>query len=745
MKEISPIEIGMARPTKVLFLGTYPPRRCGIATFTYDLAQAFYNTFAPAIKTTVAAMNYSALKNPKYSSRVVLEIDQDKTEDYKIAAKKINADPNIKLVCIQHEFGIFGGEFGSNLKYFLAELKKPTVMTLHTVLPNPKPAMEASIRPLLDRVSYLVVMSTNSKNILISRYGINPRKIFIIDHGIHPVEFETSEKFKKALHIQNRQVMSTFGLLNPGKGIEYVLDVIPELIRKFPNLLYLVMGVTHPLVLKNEGEEYRNFLMEKANQLKIQKYVRFYNLYLEVGRLLKFLQATDIYIASSTNVDQAVSGTFSYAMGTGRPIISAPFAQAREDIGEAGLLVNFRDKSSLKKTIEQLLVNPKLREVMGKKAYFNTRHMTWSNVALSYLKVFMKCAPDLSVDNRHLPKLNLKHLNKLTDRFGIFQFADLSHRNPDFGYTLDDNARALVIAARYYSAGIRKKTTLRLLNIYLSFIANALGSDGFLNYFNKNYKPDDAANAKDNLEDADARALWALMQLSVIHAIPVELKRKAQKIYKRRLKIGVHFQHIRPKAFYIKGLFALYQSHSSQNLREKIRILADELMKNYVAHSDSGWHWFDSIITYSNSVLCESLLSAFQATGKEEYFYVGKKTLDFLISHSFVNGIYMPVGQSGWFEKGGKRKFFDQQPEDVVAMVEALKKIYIITREEKYKMLMTKAFYWYLGENYLEQYLYDQISGGCYDGLGKRSVNLNQGAESTVSYLAARIAVNDSS
>jgi len=190
MKEISPIEIGMARPTKVLFLGTYPPRRCGIATFTYDLAQAFYNTFAPAIKTTVAAMNYSALKNPKYSSRVVLEIDQDKTEDYKIAAKKINADPNIKLVCIQHEFGIFGGEFGSNLKYFLAELKKPTVMTLHTVLPNPKPAMEASIRPLLDRVSYLVVMSTNSKNILISRYGINPRKIFIIDHGIHPVEFE---------------------------------------------------------------------------------------------------------------------------------------------------------------------------------------------------------------------------------------------------------------------------------------------------------------------------------------------------------------------------------------------------------------------------------------------------------------------------------------------------------------------------------------------------------------------------
>ena len=731
------------KSSKVLFLGTYPPRRCGIAAFTYDLAQAFDTVFAPAIKTVIAAMNYSAFKRPKYSSRVVFEIDQDKAEDYKIAAKKINADPKIKLVSIQHEFGIFGGEFGSNLKYFLDELRKPTAMTLHTVLPDPKPAMEASLKPLLERVSYLVVMSKNSKEILISRYNVNPRKIFIIDHGIHPVEFETSEKFKKMLHMQKRQVISTFGLLNSGKGIEYVLDVIPELIRKFPNLLYLVIGATHPLVLQNEGEKYRDFLQKKVNKLKIQKHVRFYNSYLKIGRLLKLLQTTDIYIASSINADQAVSGTLSYAMGIGRPVISTPFAQAREDIGKSGLLVDFRDQGSLKKAIERLLGNIELMEIMGKKAYFNTRHMTWHNVALSYLKVFMKCAPGLSVDNRHLPKLNLKHLIKLTDQFGIFQFADLSHKNPDFGYTLDDNTRALVIAAQYYAAGIKKKSALRLIKIYLSFIANALKSDGFLNYFNKNCEPDKAANAKDSMEDANARALWALMQLSVMRAVPAYLKRKARKIFERRLKNGANFQYSRPKAFYIKGLFALYQSRPSQNLQEKIRILADELVKNYIAHSNSSWHWFDNIITYSNSTLCESLLSAFQVTGKEEYFYVGKKTLDFLISHSFVNGIYMPVGQSGWFEKGGKRKFFDQQPEDVVAMVEALKKIYIITREEKYKMLMTKAFYWYLGENYLGQYLYDQISGGCYDGLGKTHVNLNQGAESTVSYIAARIAMSD--
>ena len=312
-----------------------------------------------------------------------MEIDQDNVEDYKIAAKKINADSNIKLVSIQHEFGIFGGEFGSNLKYFLDELKKPAVMTLHTVLPDPKPVMEAFIRPLLGRVSYIVV--------------------------IHPVEFEPSEKFKKALGIQNRRVISTFGLLNSGKGIEYVLDVIPELIRAFPDLLYLVIGATHPLVLKNEGEKYRNFLLEKVSQLKIQKHVRFYNRYLEVGRLLKFLQASDIYIAPSINADQAVSGTLSYAMGTGRPVISTPFAQAREDVEEAGLLVNFQDRNSLKKATERLLGDPNLREVMGKKAYFNTRHMVWHNVALSYLKVFMKCALGLSVDNRHLPKFNLNN------------------------------------------------------------------------------------------------------------------------------------------------------------------------------------------------------------------------------------------------------------------------------------------------------------------------------------------------
>jgi len=494
-KEISLTEISMAKPTKILFLGTYPPRRCGIATFTYDLAQAFNSVFVPAIKAVVAAMNFNALKKPKYaSSQVILEIDQDRIDDYKMAAQKINADPYIKLVCIQHEFGIFGGVFGAHLKHFLDELRKPVVMTLHTVLPNPEQAMDESLRPLLGRVSYLVVMSQNSKEILISQYGINPRKIFVIDHGIHLVEFESSERFKKGLGLENREVISTFGLLNSGKGIEYVLDVIPELIQKFPDLLYLVIGATHPLVLKNEGEKYRNFLLDKVYKLKIQKHVHFYNRYLETDHLLKLLQATDIYIAPSINVNQAVSGTLSYAMGTGRPVISSPFAQAKEDVGNAGFLVDSRDKDSLRRIIERLLSNPRLREVMGRKAYFNTRHMVWHNVALSYLKVFMKCAPSLSVDNRHLPKLNLKHLRKLTDNFGIFQFADLSRKNPDFGYTLDDNARALIIAAKYYSAGIKKKSTVRLLNIYLSFIENSLKRDGFLNYFGKNYKLDNTAN-----------------------------------------------------------------------------------------------------------------------------------------------------------------------------------------------------------------------------------------------------------
>ena len=357
------------KSSKVLFLGTYPPRRCGIAAFTYDLAQAFDTVFAPAIKTVIAAMNYSAFKRPKYSSRVVFEIDQDKAEDYKIAAKKINADPKIKLVSIQHEFGIFGGAYGEYLLQFLDTIKKPVVITFHSVIPNPDEYRKKLVKLIFKKANAVIVMANEAVNIFKEDYGLNTSKIFFVPHGVPQVPLY-HKRAKEKTNLHNRIVLSTFGLLNKGKGIEYVIEALPPVVDKFPEILYIVIGETHPQIRKKEGESYRNMLIKRVKELGLSENVRFYNKYLTLKEITDYLSATDIYISPSLDENQIVSGTLSYAMGCGKAIISTPSIYAKEVLSEErGILVDFKNPQSIGKALNDVLYDNKLREKLEKNAY----------------------------------------------------------------------------------------------------------------------------------------------------------------------------------------------------------------------------------------------------------------------------------------------------------------------------------------------------------------------------------------
>jgi hypothetical protein len=490
-------------------------------------------------------------------------------------------------------------------------------------------------------------------------------------------------------------------------------------------------------VEKAEGEVYREQLKNLVRKLKLNGHVFFINRYFPTPKLLKYLQATDIYISGSLDPKQAVSGTLSYALGAGRAVISTEFSQAQEDITpDVGDLVPFRNPEAISQALLRLLSNNKLLMDMGKNAYFKTRHMIWPNVAIAYARYLSRFAPELAKQYKNLPPIKLDHIEALTDDFGIFQFAHLHIPDPRHGYTLDDNARALIAMTNHYKK-FRQGKVLPLIGTYLKFIAGAAtGGGNFHNYFTLGRKVDLSKNTRDSLEDANARCLYALMTVAASPILPKHLRLEAQKLYQP--PFARKFLSPRSAAFYVKGLYSLRKQAQA---RDEIIKHCDFLVYRYKESSNAKWHWFERQLTYSNASLPEALLLGFLATGKKQYFSVGKKTLDFLISQTFVDGMYKAIGQDGWFEQGGKRAEFDQQPEDPAAMVQALKTMYSITKQKKYDDFMHTAFYWFLGDNVLGQFVYDTVTGGCYDGISQQKTNLNQGAESSLSYLLARLAL----
>lgn len=722
----------------IVCLATFPPRQCGIATFTADLTNAIDQMFGPSVKSKIVAMNLTEVSHFPYPDKVILQISQPREEDYVNAAKKLNQLKEVKLVNIQHEFGIFGGEYGSHLLLLLKKLQKPIVTTLHAVLPAPDERMRNIVQAIMKYSKGIIVMTHSSREILKKDYGLDPDRIQVIPHGIHSVPYRTSEHAKSAIGFSGKLILSTFGFLSPGKGVEYVIEALPKVVEKFPNVRFLITGVTHPVVLGQEGETYRNFLTKKVYQLGLSNYVSFYNTYFDVNKLLQFLEATDVYLSTSLNPNQAVSGTLSYALGSGRPVISTAFAQAKQDItSEVGILIDFKNPQVFTDAIIKLISNNELCLQMGKNAYFRTRHMTWENVAHSYMKYFSQFAPELTMGQRKLPPIKLEHLAKLTDNFGIIQFAKLTEPDLSSGYTLDDNARALIAAALHYKK-FRTHSALKLASIYLNFLYRVAKPDGYFdNYVNSNRAIDKQRNIQENSEDSSARALYALALVSTTKQIPKRFRKQAHSLFEQSFQKNIAFSSPRAIAFYIKALNCLLSKWKEPKTLAVLRSCCEQLIILYEKSRSLEWEWFEPYLTYSNAILPEALLLGYKITRERRYLEVSRKTLNFLIEHTFKDSMYIPVGQSGWFLEGGTRQYFDQQPEDVAASVEVLNTMFRVTNGKHYKELANIAFNWFLGDNVLGQVVCDWATGGCHDGVGEKFINLNQGAESTISYLFA--------
>lgn len=728
----------------IVCLSTFPPRRCGIATFTEDLTNAIDQMFGPPVESKIVAMNLTEISHLPYTNKVIFQVSQPREKDYANAANELNQIDEVKLVNIQHEFGIFGGRNGAYLLFFMKKLRKPVVTTLHTVLPAPDEKMRNIVQAIMKYSKGIIVMTYSSREILKKDYGLDPDRIHVIPHGIHHVSYKTSEHPKSILGVSGKLVLSTFGLLSPGKGIEYVIEALPKVVEKFPNVRFLIAGVTHPVVLGQMGENYRNFLIKKIYDLNLADYVSFYNTYFDQNDLFRFLEATDVYLSPSLNPDQTVSGTLSYALGSGRPVISTAFAQAKEDINDkVGILIGFKSPKAFANAIIKVLGNDRLRLQMGKNAYFRTRHMTWENIALSYLKYFSQFVPELTLGQRKLPPIKLTHLTKLTDNFGIIQFAKLTEPDLSSGYTIDDNARALIVATLHYKKfGI--PSSLKLVSTYLNFIDQVAKPDGYFdNYVNSNHTIDEQRNIQEHSEDATARALYALALVSSAQQIPKRLRKQAHSFFETSFRKNIAFSSPRAIAFYIKALQCLLSKRKEPKVLATLRYYCEQLIALYEKSHSPDWEWFEHYLTYSNAILPEALLLGYKITGERRYLEVAEKTLTFLIKHTFKDSVYSPIGQSGWFPKGGTRQYFDQQPEDVAATVEALNIMFQVTNSKGYKELANSAFNWFLGDNVLGQVVYDRTSGGCYDGVGEKFINLNQGAESTISYLLARLSLGD--
>lgn len=743
-------------PPSILYVSSFPPRECGIATFTQRLTNAIDKEIGPEIKTKILAINSNGSSIYNYPRKVIMQINETEMEDYVNRALEINKSRNIKLVNIQHEYGLYGGEQGEYLIPFLELLKKPIIITMHTVLKHPDEKMKKVGRVISEKASGVVVMNNIARDILHENYGVKKNIIHVIPHGVFNVAFPSKTRAKRKLNLQGRTILSTFGMISRDKGIEYAIEALPEIVEKYPNVLYLIIGATHPQVLKNEGERYRNKLKKLIIKHKLQNHVKFYNRYLDESEVIDFLKATDIYIYPMLSQEQASSGSLSDAMSCACPSIATSSQYAKSVINhERGILVRFRNSKDIKNALLEMISDKKMRKEMTKNTYFYTRQMTWQNVALSYFKLFNEQAKIVPREKDKLPALSLNYIKNLTNKFGIIQFANHTRPDPHSGYCLDDNARALIGCAKSYSQK-KLKSTLDLIDIYLNFIKYTQKENGkFYNFvaYNKTF------NDNGESEDSFGRALWALGFILSLKDISEDKKLKAKKILFKSLKWAQSVHSLRSIAFSIIGLTYALENPEISNLKEKetekikmnLKILSDKLVlkfKNHEKESKNGngnqWDWFEDCLTYSNYKLPESLFRAYQITKNKEYLNIAKRSINFLNSVTFEKKEYFsPIGQDGWYFRSGKRAYYDQQPEDASSASEALIQAYKITKNKEYKAKAKLAFAWFLGKNHLNQMVYDEATGGCYDGLGRYSLNFNQGAESSLSYFLARLAVEE--
>ena len=726
---------------RILILSSYPERECGIATYTKDLHHAMTEKFGGSYTFDIAALegDITGLHYPAEVKYIVNALDVD---HFHRLADQINADQETKLLLVQHEFGLYGGDCGKFLIDLLEKVLKPVITTFHTVLPAPNLLQLKVVWQIAQMSAKVIVMTQNARLILITKYDIPADKIVVIPHGVHLIPAFDPKNAHKKLKLGDRLVLTTFGLISSGKSIDTALDALPAIIAKFPTVLYLIIGKTHPNVLKSEGEAYRNLLYEQIKRLNLENHVRFVNRYLSLNDLLTYLQRTDLYLFTSKDPNQAVSGTLAYAMSCGCPIVSTPIPHANEFLDGAGLSFDFEDSNQLAEAAIKILSNPTLMEQMSLNALQRISPTAWQNSAIAHVTLFHQLIRPTTKDLRYeLPAISLTHVRHMTSTIGMFQFSKISNPDHFSGYTLDDNARAMIAVGKHFQL-TKEAKDVPLLLTYLSFIEFCQHDDGrFSNYVDCNRKFFDK-NGDENLEDANGRAIWALGELLQIGAaLPDFFGERAAKAIQKAIPVIKTFHSPRAIAFSIKGLFHLNQAADDPKIKMIIRDLADSLVSRYRTVSDQLWLWFESYLTYANSVLPEALLYAYLCTGNLDYKNIAKQSFDYLLGVTFVDDEIRVISNKGWLLQGGEAHRYGEQPIDVAYTIIALRLFYATFKDEAYLDKMEIAFNWFLGKNHLQQIIYNPCTGGCYDGLEEHQVNLNQGAESTVSYLMARIIV----
>ncbi len=733
-----PEQIIKGNLAEILFITSYPPRECGIATYSQDLIKALNNKFSNSFSIKVCALE-AGIVNYSYPDEVKYILDTSSEEGFDKLADKINSDDRIELVLIQHEFGFYKLQEQAFLK-FLYELSKPVAIVFHTVLPHPDEKLKSKIRCIAAVCTSIIVMTHNSAGILTTDYGVAEEKISVIAHGTHLVP-HLSDKFLKTKYgLKSRKVLSTFGLLSSGKSIETTLDALPSIVKQHPEVVFLIIGKTHPEVVNSEGEKYREMLEQKVIDNSLRDHVVFINKYLALPELLDYLQLTDIYLFTTSDPNQAVSGTFAYAMSCACPIISTPIPHAREVLKQdTGIIIDFRSSEQLADAVLRLLDDESLRKSISSNTLQNIVSTAWENSAVGHAMLFEKISGNKISLQYDLPVINLNHLHKLTTNTGMIQFSKINLPDLSSGYTLDDNARALVAMSMYYKETGDAKS-LYYIKKYLSFIKRCQQPAGnFLNYIGKDNNFT-AENEKANLDDANGRAVWALgFTVSLADILPRELILKADSILEKSLHPLPGVTSTRAMAFAIKGLYYHHSTIKSHDNLVLVKTFANRLVQMYRHESNETWEWFEGYLTYANSILPEAMLYAWLLTGEAAYEDIARSSFRFLLSHTFnENGIEV-ISNKQWLQKGQKAGHYGEQPIDVAYTVMTLSKFYDEFKDEDYFTKMKIAFNWFLGSNRLHQIIYNPCTGGCYDGLEETHVNLNQGAESSVSYLMARM------
>ncbi len=730
---------------KIAFIGDYLPRKCGIATFTHDLCTSTATQF-PASDCFVVPVN-DLPEGYDYPPEVRFEIEEQELDSYLRAADYLNFS-NPDVVCLQHEYGIFGGPAGSHIVRLLRNLRMPIVTTLHTVLKEPNEDQRRVMDQVIELSSRVVVMSEKAQSFLREVWKVPENKIDLILHGIPDMPFVDPAFYKDQFGVEGKHVALTFGLLSPSKGIEVMLKAMPAILEEFPNFVYIVLGATHPNLIREQGERYRISLERLAQRLGIKKNVSFYNRFVEINELIEFIGVADIYITPYLNPAQITSGTLAYAFGCGKAVVSTPYWHAEELLADGrGVLVPFNDSEALATEIRTLLRDDRGRHAMRKKGYMMGRDMIWSQVAHHYVESFQHARRSrLDVPSRplavrtlaeqpiDLPGWRLDHLIRMTDSAGMFQHATFTLPNFAEGYCTDDNARALLLTIILEQLGQTSTQTARLATTYAAFLNYAF--DPQKNRF-RNFMSFDRQWLEDvGSDDSQGRTLWVL-GACVRHSLRHDLQFWASQLFDQALPGLLEATSPRTWAFSLIGICNYLQRLAGARPASQARdVLTQRLIDRFDATATDDWQWFEDRLTYDNARLAQGLIASGRNGGDPEATRIGLAALTWLMEHHRApSGCFRPIGCNGFYVREQHRAQFDQQPVEAYAMISACIEAYQATEDPVWLAEARLAFEWFLGGNDLGLELYDAKSGGCYDGLQEDRINQNQGAESTLAFL----------